>query len=158
MWSCTFYIFKWKTENNSFLMFLSDFDSTHIRTLSSTSLCRSTLRTWRRSPGSWFQPECHWTKLSSSPLLLFTSWPGRRSVCRKVTLPHSFIVTLIHFYTQGLQKSQVTLYISSRMSSQSPQLCSRTVCPGLCPGSWSVWCRRPGPLDTHAERWTGGQS
>lgn len=51
----------------------------------------------------------------------------------------------------------MSLCFSRRMSSESSELGSRAVRSGVRPGSRPVWRRRPGPLDAHAERRTGGQ-
>lgn len=68
----------------------------------------------------------------------------------------SCIVTQTALTPQAYNDHEYFMFFFPRMSSQSAQLCSGAVRPSVCPGCWSVWCRRPRPVDTNAERWTGG--
>lgn len=125
-----------------------------IRTRSSTSLYRSIQKTWRTSAGFWPQLVCQQTKLSSSLLLLFTSQPGSKSVFSKVILPGRHFISSLVLPQLSHKDHEHLVAVSSRMFSQSPQLCYGTVRSGLCPCSRSVRFRRSRSLDAHAERRT----
>lgn len=116
------------------------------------SLSRSIQKTWRTSVSFWPQLVCQQTKSSSSLLLLFMSQPGSKSVFSKVILPDR---RFIPYSSSAVpQRSWAPPRVSSRLSSQSPQLGYGTVRSGLCPGSRPVRFRCSRSLDAHAERRT----
>lgn len=80
-------MYIWKLDGAIFLCALAVFLSVSVlqtKILNSTSLCRSTLRTWRRSPGCWLQPVSLQTEWSLSLLHPSTNRPGRKSASWKV--------------------------------------------------------------------------